>query len=155
MVAALAPRVKAVGVRCAMAVPRDVYSELLLRALILASISDRRRPEAEDRTAMHVYKRLTGTELSPNRYDLLVARITEDPEGAWAAIAGRRDELSDEQRDELVCDVVRMAMADAELQDEEIGVFQRLAQALGMAPAAVRRLMNRVWREERGTPGGA
>jgi uncharacterized tellurite resistance protein B-like protein len=129
--------------------PADLQSEMMLRAMILASIADRRRLAEEDRVALAVYAVAAGVRLAKADYDRTCAGVEADPEAAWRWIGERHAALSVAQREEVVRAVVRVAMADAELQDEEVGVFRRMAQVLALSTGDVRRLMNQVWREER------
>jgi uncharacterized tellurite resistance protein B-like protein len=134
-----------------MAHPTDVHCEMMLRAMILASIADGRRPAEEDRVALEVYAVSMGVRLAKADYDRTCAAVEADPEAAWRWIGERQRELSPTQREDLVRAVVRVAMADAELQDEEVGVFRRIGEVLALRAGDVRRLMNQVWREERAT----
>ena len=134
-----------------MPVPADVYAEMMLRVMILASIADGNRPAEEDRVALEIYAVAAGVRLSKPEYDRICASVEAEPEWAWEWLGEQQAALSPAQREDLVRGAIKVAMADAELQDEELGVFKRLREVLAIRVGDVRRLMNQVWREERVT----
>src|SRR5690349_10169123 len=98
-----------------MPVPSELHSEMMLRAMVLASIADGVRPEAEDRVALAIHAGLVGVRLPKAEYERICAAVSQDPEGAWRWLAEREEPLSPAQREDLVRAVIRVAMADAEL----------------------------------------
>lgn len=133
-----------------MSVSREDLAEVLLRAMILASLADGERVRAEDEVVLLEHQRIAGRRLPISELEARFAAVQRDPEASWAWVAARVPDLADEQRQEVVRAVVRVGIADAELMDGELTAFTRFARVLAIPPADLRRLMNQVWRESLG-----
>jgi len=114
-------------------------------AVMMTADADGEQEEAN--VVLAEYEALLGQPMAPGQLADAFAAARRDPDAVLEEI--RATAMLPTEREAALCAAIRVCMADAELQDGEIATLPRVASALHLDTADVRRLMSVVWREER------